>query len=745
MAVASPKISASRDRVVELIARPDLEIRRSDFQGEPSQIVKDPLAMRYFQLREQEYRVLQMLNGQTTYADIQIALQAEFPASRVRMETIVQLIFNFHQNGLLLTSAPGQASRLAKREAASRRSKRLAKILNPFTIRFPGVDPTGLLRRLDPLFGWLFTKAGFTAAATLVLSALLLIAVNWHDVKARLPEAQAFFGFDNLIQMGVLLMFTKTIHELGHALCCRRMGGECHEIGVLLMVLTPAMYCNTSDSWIMPNKWHRIAIGAAGMYVEVVLAAIAAFVWWYSEPGLLHYTALNVMFLSSVATIVFNANPLLRYDGYFILADFLEIPNLAPKARLVILEHLKTACLGMRPQHSHLLPRENRGWFIAYSFTSFVYRWFVTLGILWFVTNALEPMGLAIIGQTLVVIAIGGMVVMPMVQLIRFFSTPGRLQQVKLASLATTATLSTAIVLAIVLVPVPHYVTASFVVEPHNAERIYVNASGNLVTTFANAGQVVAPGSVLARLDNPRLELEYLALQGERAKLQSQLEQLELTLKRDVDVSQMIVQTRAEIERVNAELDTAKQMLAQLELRTTRGGTIIPARNVAEALPQEHELVGWSGSPLDPANRGCFLERETQFCYVGDLDKCEIRLFVDQSDASLLRPGQISQVKPNGSPLDRYRMQITSVSKNEIDQLPRELSQTNGGPLAVKVDMHGKEIPMLKVYEAKAIPCEGERSPMVLLGMHGKAKVRVGSATIGQRWWRFLHSVFHFT
>src|SRR5206468_11742270 len=140
----------------------------------------------------------------------------------------------------------------------------------------------------------------------------------------------------NWIYLGGTLAITKVIHEFGHGLSCKHFGGECHEMGVMLLVMTPCLYCNVSDSWMLPNKWHRAAIGAAGMYIELVMASIATFLWWFSEPGLLNNVCLAVMFVCSVTTLVFNANPLMRYDGYYILADLLEIPNLRQKAGQVL-------------------------------------------------------------------------------------------------------------------------------------------------------------------------------------------------------------------------------------------------------------------------------------------------------------------------------------------------------------------------------------------------------------------------
>ena len=104
----------------------------------------------------------------------------------------------------------------------------------------------------------------------------------------------------------------------------------------MLLVFTPCLYANVSDSWMLPNKYHRAFIGAAGIYVEAILASIATFIWWFSEPGLLNYLALSVMFICSVSTVLFNGNPLLRFDGYYILMDLLEIPNLRQKATEVM-------------------------------------------------------------------------------------------------------------------------------------------------------------------------------------------------------------------------------------------------------------------------------------------------------------------------------------------------------------------------------------------------------------------------
>ncbi len=145
------------------------------------------------------------------------------------------------------------------------------------------------------------------------------------------------------------LAVVKVLHELGHALTCKHFGGDCHEIGVLLLFFTPCLYCNVSDAWLFPGKWPRIAVSAAGIAVEVFLAAIATFLWWFSIPGVFNTLCLNIMIVCSLNTLLINGNPLLRYDGYYVLADLLDVPNLGQQSRWLLGRLLAGFFLGSDP------------------------------------------------------------------------------------------------------------------------------------------------------------------------------------------------------------------------------------------------------------------------------------------------------------------------------------------------------------------------------------------------------------
>ena len=177
------------------------------------------------------------------------------------------------------------------------------------------------------------TEAEYLAQAAGFLAVYYAVAAAMNLVAAVLALGKWRRRALGLVWLAIALITTKALHELGHALACKHYGGECHELGLMLLVFTPCLYCNVSDSWMLPSKYQRAFIGFAGMYVEIFLASIATFIWWYSDPsGVLSNVCLRVMFISSVSTLLFNGNPLLRFDGYYVFSDAIEIPNLATRA-----------------------------------------------------------------------------------------------------------------------------------------------------------------------------------------------------------------------------------------------------------------------------------------------------------------------------------------------------------------------------------------------------------------------------
>ena len=615
------------------------------------------------------------------------------------------------------------------------------------SLRFPGFDPERLLNFLYPKIKWCFS-AWFTAIVFAVcLAASILVLSNLGVFYSKLPDFQSFFAFENLIFMGAIMIFTKTIHEFGHGLMCKHYGGECHEIGFMFLVLTPAMYCNTSDSWILPNRWHRIAIGAAGMYIEIFMAAICTFIWWYTNPGWVHYLALNIMFLSSVSTIVFNVNPLLRYDGYYMLSDLLEIPNLAQKSKMALLSKLRVWCLGMKPVNSRLLPTRHQATFAVYSVASFVYRWFVMIVIFWFLAEVFEPWGLAVLGHLMIGVSLFGMIVVPMYKLVKFFIYPGRLREVKKARFLLTCVLVAAAGWFFCYFPFNQSIWGSCVIRPLSPQMVFVSEPGVLRTLNVKEGEEVVAGQTLAVLENQDFEFELSQLEGELAKLKNELSGYRLDRSGFLDSERKIVETEVAINEKKNEIELKRQQAEPLTLKATRNGVVIPPPNVVDRGATEQQLKRWSGTPLDPANENAFLDRNTLFCMVAEPEQFEAIIVVDQSDVSLLSAEQAGKLI-----LEQYRdvtleFEVSYVSKDEMSNVARELSQTNGGPIAVKPSPDGSEKSVLKMFEVHANFAGDELSKkdiQLSTGYYGVAKIQVGKASLGTMCLRYFRNLINF-
>ena len=549
-------LTDSSERPLRLRMRSDLNIDRQTYLGRSYWVVKDPLNLAFYRFEAEEYSLLKWLDGQTSLAEIQRRFAQNYAPQRLTSAELQSFLARLHQSSLVVADAAEQGDQLLRRQQERRRRQHLETWSNVLCIRFGGINPDRLLLWLNGCCGWLLSWPAFIASLLLICSSLLLVATQFDLFVARLPGFHTFFAAENWLLLATVLAGTKILHELGHGVACRRFGGECHEMGFMLLILTPCLYCDVSDSWMVRSKWRRAAIGAAGMYVELVLAAICTWVWWTSNVGLLHYLCLDVMFVCSVSTLLFNINPLLRYDGYFILSDLLEIPNLRQKATAVVQRLSSRWFLGLTPPSDPFLPHRRRWLFLLYAAAATVYRWFVVVSILWFLYTVFEPLGLQVVGQLLVVISLYGLLLVPLWQLIRFLHAPGRIRQLKTLRMSVALLLVLSLAAVILMTPLPYHVSCSFHIQPRGASAVYVDTSGTLLKIYVREGQHVRTGQPLLALENADVELAILRLLGEREQLAARLSSLQLqaydneaALLEMTEVSRSIESLDARIER----------------------------------------------------------------------------------------------------------------------------------------------------------------------------------------------------
>ncbi len=730
--------SSAADRPLGLRARPDLVMVPQCYGSVPYWLVKDPLSLKYFHLGEEEHAILTWLDGQASLRDLQKRFQERFAPQQIGLEQLHAFLGHLHHLGLIVAEAVGQGQTLHHRRQQRRRRAWVEALLNVLAIRFRGIDPEPMLAWLYPRCGWLFSGWFLATGALVVIAAVLLAGVQYEVLAMRLGQASAFWTAGNLLWMAVALALVKCLHELGHALTCKHFGGECHEIGLLLLVGTPCLYCDVSDAWLLPNKWHRVAISAAGILVELFLAAVALFFWWFSEPGFWNTLFLNIVVICSVNTVFLNGNPLLRYDGYFVLADALEIPNLSQHGRALLHRWLGYWLLGIELPEDRYLPRR-RGLVFAYGLASATYRWLLVAAILWTVHHFLKPHGLQVLAALLAVVVLGSMIAAPLVRFGVWLSRPTSLQPIRTgrAALGVAATLTLA-VLALV-VPLPMRVRAPLVVQPREGHSVYVSVPGRLIEAVAPGAQVAA-GDVLARLANAEIDRELAELQGRKEQQRLRLEHLRLRLLADPSLAPQIPAAEEALADLETRFRQRKLDQQRLVLRAPVAGTVIAAPRVPQSPFERGALTGWHGGLLELRNRGVFLERGTLVCQVAAPRGFEAALVVDQADVAFLRQGQRVRVKLDSQPGLLLRGTVVEVASTDMKLVPRELA--NSGDLPIRRDRSGSPRPTAPAYQVRVAL---EEAPTGLLpGARGQAKILVAPQSLGARLLRAVSQTFRF-
>lgn len=743
MVTLRDSLLSSSARKLPIRKRPDLIAKRQHYLGRSYWVVKEPLGLNYFRFQEEEYAILQMLDGETSLDEIKERFEAQFPPQKITLEELQQFLGTLHRSGLVVTDAPGQGRQLLHRRVERKRKQFLAAISNILCIRFKGFDPDRLLTRIYPYFRWFFSPWTVAICCLLALYALLLVVVEFEVFRSKLPEFRQFFSIHNALLLALVLAATKVLHEFGHGLSCKHFGGECHEMGIMILVLTPCLYCNVSDSWLLPSKWRRAAIGAAGIYVEVLLASICTFLWWFSQPGLFHNLCLNVMFICSVSTIIFNANPLLRYDGYYILADIMEIPNLRQKATTIFSRKLGEWFLGLEQPEDPFLPQHNQVLFALYSVAAAAYRWLVVFSICWFLYRLFQSYNLKVIGQLVVVMALWGLVVMPLYRLGKFFYVPGRLEQVKRPRFYTSLSILAVVVLLFLLLPLPYSVICPLEIQARDASPVYIDVPGKLIELAVRAGDNVSAGQFLAQLQNLDIDLEVTKLSGQAAEYEARLQGLMQQSVRDRRVAAQIPPVQEALKTVREQLQQKRADQQRLRLTAPADGVVLPPPLTIRHEDPEEKLPAWSGTPLDPENVGAFYEPGVLFCQIGDPRRLEAVLVVDQADRNLVRAGQRVDLKIEGFPFLTIRSQIQEIAESELKISPRRLSTKAGGELPTKTHPQtGVEIPMSTSYQARA-PIDDELRHFTL-GLRGQARVYTDWLSLGSRLWRLIARTFNF-
>ncbi len=494
--------------------RSHARLYRHRYRGQLWYLLQDPASGRVQRFSAAARLVITLMDGRRTVAELWDIANRRLGDDAPTQDELIHLLGQLHASDLLQSDVTPDVAELFTRGEREERARYRRSFGNPMAFRLPLWDPDRFLDRFQPMLRLMWGRWGAVVWCAVVLPALFLLLPHWPELSNGFTDR--VLAVDNLIVLYLAFPIIKALHELGHAAATKAGGGEVHELGVILLVLLPVPYVEASAASTFRSKYQRAVVGAAGVAVELFIAALAFYLWLLIEPGVTRAVLFNVMVIAGVSTLVFNGNPLLRYDAYYILADLLEIPNLAVRSLRYWSYLAERYLLGVRDAEPPDASAAEKAWLAGYGIASTIYRIMVTVLIALFIATKFF-----IIGVVLAIWAMFAMVFAPLVKGIRHLAASPRLRRGRRHALMAVGGLIAAVVGFIAFVPIPYHTHAEGVVWL--SEQALVRAgTGGIVDSFASRpGFAVQEGDPLIRSVEPNLAAQVRVAQAKVAELEA--------------------------------------------------------------------------------------------------------------------------------------------------------------------------------------------------------------------------------
>lgn len=698
-------LSSAWYRVAELRPRlvSPLHVTRHVMRDQVWHVLVEPASGRQLRLNPQAYGFAGRCDGTRTVEQIWRQLLEQEGDDAPSQDEVLRLLAQLVRLGAMqFDSAPHLSMLFARRAEDGARKRRAA--INPLALRLKLMDPTRLLDWLEPKLRFL-GRGAFVVWGVVVAAALAGCLANWSEIRAE--GARHLAGVGAFWIAWLCYPFTKALHELAHAVAVRRMGGQVHELGISLMFLTPAPYVDASAANAFPRAGQRALVSSAGILVELGIAALAAFVWLAVQPGLVRDVAFVLMSLCSLSTLLFNGNPLLRLDGYHVLCDLLELPNLAQRSQAWWRAQWRRLTWGRSataPMPS--LAGGERKWLIAYAPLSFVYRIVLLAGIVLWLGGRAWLLGVLAAGAFVAWLSVWA------ARSVRDAFDGPITPQARTRAAGIVAAVVLGALLPLFAVPVPHPVVARGIVWPPDRAQLRPEAAGFVRELRAAGGDVIPAESSLAVLEDAVLVSDREKLVSRLSALRAQQYQALLSdPARASDVAQ-------DIERTDAELARAEEQLRRLQVRSAASGRLV--------LPHERDL------------EGSFVARGALLGYVVTGQPPMVRVVLTEEDAALVRRGvrAVEARLPGSAPAAaRLAAEVPAATR----QLPHAaLGDRQGGPVPVDAADRDGLRTSVPVFLLDVVLQEERASPM---GSRAWVRFDLAWEPLGVQWARRLRQL----
>lgn len=633
-----------------------IHIQRRDYNGERWYILQDKSNGRFHRLTPSAWRLVSAMNGRNSLAQILAsAAHAEFYASADEIPTrddLIHLLQYLHVADLLVCDIPPNTQELFARREQKKQQRWLRLLMNPLTWNIPLGNPDRLLDKLMPIARLLATRNMGILWLLVVGYAVLQAGNHWTELTQG--HLDRVLSSSNLLLLWLTYPCFKVLHELGHGLFTKVWGGQVNDCGVVFVVGTPLPYVDASAATGFQSKRQRLMVGAAGMAVELFLAAIALLLWLQLPNGFLRDFLYNIIIIGGVSTLFFNGNPLMRFDGYHLLTDAFDLPNLATRANQQFSYLLRRYAYGASGIFSPAVNEREAVLLTGYSIAAFVYRVFILFFIIMLVANYFPTVGL-VIGCWLIFFQL----LWPGIKALNYLMRDKQLAASRKRALTVTAVSATLVILFLVVVPMPMSTSAEAVLWLPDEARVKAESSGEVAQLLVADGDQVEQGQELLRLYNPVLVANLAAQQAHLREYDARYQQAWVD---DRAQAQLLEQ---DINGIKAEIELLQARVISLVVRSPSNGIF--------RITRQYHLPG------------SFLKQGDELALIEKPDAVRVRAALLQEEVGLVRQAtkEVS-IRFASNPSHTIAGKIIQDIPVATQELPSQvLGAQGGGRLAV--------------------------------------------------------------
>jgi len=639
----------------KIALRASVRIHRQVYRGVVWYVLYEPFTNKFYRLPQGAYEFVSRLSLNKTVGEVWNGMLNSATGEIPGQGEVIEMLAQLYQSNMLMYDGIEDGAKLFERNKKQNRKKVKASLLNIFFLKVPLVDPDALLNKLRWLIACLISKP---FALVWLLTVIVAAKYGVENFDALKDSAQGFLSPSNIGWVYVCTVFVKLLHEFGHASVVKRYGGEVHTLGVMFMLLVPLPYVDATASWSFRKKSRRILVGAAGMLTEFLIASIALILWANLGGGILKNLAYNVIIMASVSTVLFNINPLMRFDGYYMLTDLLDMPNLQQRSVQHLKYLLERYIFFKRDAEPVAETWSERFVYFLYGICSSVYRIFLFTGFI--VAISQHYLLLSFFMGILLCLT---MVIMPVGRFLKYiFASPG-LALVRSRAVILTVLFFGGVFAFLFNVPVPDTFKAPGVMEARTYENAIVGESGLVDRIYHYADGLVHKGDTLMLLQNRELEFQ---LEEKRAQLREATQSYYQALE-NAPENMLPIEKR---------IGALKQELEKLEEDRSKLAVIAPVGGI------------WDIKDLDDY-KGRFVRQGDSIGLLLDTSSFDFLAVVSQEEVSRLfagKPRSVS-VRLNGDAFTEIPVENVMAIPAASDHLPSAaLGWLAGGEIETRVN-----------------------------------------------------------